>query len=52
MTASLETLFERFRRDGDIDAVGEVFDRTAPALTRVAQHLCGAQDAGDVVQES
>src|SRR5690606_12261218 len=36
---SEEALFERFRRRGDVAALGEVFDRTAPVLLRVAVHL-------------
>lgn len=34
-----ELLFDRFRRRGDAAALGELFDRTAPALLRVALHL-------------
>jgi RNA polymerase sigma-70 factor (ECF subfamily) len=46
-----EELFERFRRDGDLDALAAIFDRTAEKLLKVARHLC--QDdaqAEDVVQ--
>lgn len=32
-------LFERFRRHADLDALGALFDRTAPALLRLALHL-------------
>lgn len=46
----LAVLFERFR-GGDVDALGEVFDRTAPRLLRLAMHLVGtAADAEDLVQ--
>ena len=37
--ASIETLFRRFRMRGDVAALGEVFDRTADAMLRVALHL-------------
>jgi RNA polymerase sigma-70 factor (ECF subfamily) len=46
-----EALFERFRGSGDVGAVGELFDRAAPALMRIALHL--ARDpaaAEDLVQ--
>ena len=46
-----EQLFERYRHQGDVEALGEVFDRTAPALLRVALHV--ARDplaAEDLVQ--
>jgi len=46
----LATLFVRYRR-GDLDALGEVFDRTAPRLLRLAMHLVhSAADAEDLVQ--
>lgn len=49
--AALEELFERFRQRGDLAALGQVFDRTAPALLRIALHLCGNRaDAEDAVQ--
>lgn len=49
--AVLEELFDRFRQRGDLAALGEVFDRTAPALLRIALHLCGNRaDAEDAVQ--
>ncbi len=35
----LDRLFDRFRRRGDVRALGEVFDRTAPELLRVATSL-------------
>ncbi|MFY9342686.1 MAG: sigma factor, partial [Planctomycetota bacterium] len=34
-----EQLFARFRQRGDAAALGELFDRTAPALLRIALHL-------------
>jgi len=34
-----QQLFERFRTGGDVAALGELFDRVAPALLRVALHL-------------
>jgi len=34
-----QQLFLRFCRDGDVQALGELFDRTAPALLRLALHL-------------
>ncbi len=47
----LEELFERFRRDGDLDALAEIFDRTAEKLLKVARHLCQDEaQAEDVVQ--
>ena len=49
--AGLEELFDRFRREGDLDALAEVFDRTAEKLLKVARHF--SQDeaqAEDVVQ--
>ncbi len=46
----LAILFARYR-GGDLDALGEVFDRTAPRLLRLAMHLVGtAADAEDLVQ--
>lgn len=44
MHRSDEELFERFRR-GDAAALGELFDRVAPALLRIAVHL--AQDPAE-----
>src|SRR5262245_63889860 len=34
-----EPLFERFRTGADVAALGELFDRVAPALLRIALHL-------------
>src|SRR5262245_9676604 len=46
-------LFERYRRDGDLQALGRVFDALAPRLLAVALHLCGnAADAEDVLQQT
>ena len=52
MTAiDLEALFERYRREGDLRALGEAFDRTAEELLRVARHLAKDEaDAEDLVQ--
>lgn len=50
-SASLNELFERYRRAGDAAALGEVFDRTAPELLRLAMHLVrDASEAEDVLQ--
>ncbi len=47
----LEILFERFRRQGDVEALGQVFDATASALRRVARHVTrDAAEAEDLVQ--
>jgi RNA polymerase sigma-70 factor (ECF subfamily) len=47
----LEQLFERFRRDGDPDALGEVFDAAAGDLLRIARRLTsGRSEAEDLVQ--
>ena len=46
-------LFLRYRDEGDAEALAAVFDRTAPALLRLAMHL--AQDAAtaeDLVQST
>jgi RNA polymerase sigma-70 factor (ECF subfamily) len=49
--ASLEQLFESFRTTGDADALGAVFDATAPKLLLLAAHLTGDGGAAeDVVQ--
>ena len=39
MNDALSDLFVRFRDQGDADALAEVFDRTAPALLKVAMHI-------------
>jgi len=39
VTVSDEILFERFRARGDGAALGELFDRAAPGLLRIALHL-------------
>lgn len=49
--ASLEQLFDSFRTTGDADALGAVFDATAPKLLLLAAHLTGDGGAAeDVVQ--
>lgn len=48
-----DRLFLRFCRTGDTRALGQVFDRTAPELLRVACYLCGDRsDAEDLVQRT
>lgn len=47
----LESLFERWRSAGDLDALAEVFDACAPELLRVARHLAPeASLAEDLLQ--
>ena len=36
---SLEQLFRRYQRDADLDALAELFDRTAPEVARIASFL-------------
>jgi len=54
MEAALDTveqLFARFARQGDVDALSEVFDRTAQALLRLSVQICGREaDAEDLLQ--
>ncbi len=53
MTRSNESLFDRYRRRGDVRALAKVFDRTAPELLRIAMHV--ARDpivAEDLLQET
>ncbi|MBI4878911.1 MAG: sigma-70 family RNA polymerase sigma factor [Planctomycetes bacterium] len=48
-----ESLFLSFRAQRDARALGEVFDRTAPRLLRVARHLtCAGVDPRDLLQET
>jgi RNA polymerase sigma-70 factor (ECF subfamily) len=48
-----QQLFERFRRHGDIGALGDLFDRVAPALLRLALHLSrDPADAEDLLQSA
>ena len=48
---SVEQLFVDFQRSRDADKLGQVYDRVAPDLLRVALHLVGsAADAEDVLQ--
>ncbi len=47
----LERLFERFRRHGEAEALGEVFDATAGDLRRIARRLTrNRSEADDLVQ--
>lgn len=51
--ATTDRLFLRFCRTGDATALGQVFDRTAAELLRVACYLCGNRtDAEDLVQRT
>lgn len=50
---SEERLFERFRRQRDASSLARVFDRTAPALLRLAWHLSRDRHvAEDLVQQT
>src|SRR5688572_6629259 len=47
----LNRLFLRWRERGDAEALGEVFDRTAPELLRVALHVVrDPAEADDLLQ--
>src|SRR5262245_51703800 len=47
----LETLFERYRSERDLAALGELFDRAAPELLALAAHLApDLAEAEDLVQ--
>jgi len=51
--ARLEQLFERFRRHGDVPALGQVFDETAGELLGVAMGLVREPgEADDLLQET
>ena len=51
MTDQLDRLFERFRQGGESEALGRVFDATAPRLLQLAIHLVGDIGAAeDLVQ--
>ena len=53
MTRRLETLFDRYRARGDVQALARVFDRTAAELLRVAMHLVRDPVAAeDLLQET
>src|SRR5262245_26365983 len=53
MRDQLDRLFDRFRRRGDVQALGEVFDETAPELLRVAASLVrDANEADDLLQQT
>ncbi|MEZ5964064.1 MAG: sigma-70 family RNA polymerase sigma factor [Planctomycetota bacterium] len=48
-----DRLFARFVARGDVHALGEVFDATAPELARIASHLVGDRElARDLVQSA
>ena len=48
---TVEQLFARFASQGDVDALSEVFDRTAPALLRLSVQICGREaEAEDLLQ--
>jgi RNA polymerase sigma-70 factor (ECF subfamily) len=50
---SAARLFDRFRTQGDLQALGEVFEATAPRLLAIAVHLLGnVADAEDAVQQT
>jgi DNA-directed RNA polymerase specialized sigma24 family protein len=47
----LEADFERFRRAGDVRALGRAFDAAAPRLLAVARHLASSKhEAEDLLQ--
>src|SRR5262245_30081738 len=49
----LDRLFDRFRRKGDVPALGTVFDATAPELLHVAMSLVrDPGEADDLLQET
>jgi len=49
----LDRWFDRFRRRGDVRALGAVFDQVAPELLRVAMSLTREiGDAEDLLQET
>src|SRR5688572_14496340 len=51
MGATEDRLFERWCRQGDAEALGELFDLASPGLLRLAIHLVGeAAEAEDLVQ--
>lgn len=47
-----QQLFERFRGGGDVAALGELFDRVAPALLRIALHLARDPAAAEDLLQS
>ena len=49
----LANRFDRFRSQGDLQALGAVFDETAPRLLKLATHLsANPADAEDVLQQT
>src|SRR5262249_37653489 len=50
---SLEHLFERYRSQGDLEALASVFDRVAPELLALAAHLVrDPSEAEDLLQST
>ncbi len=50
-TEKLNRWFESFRSEGDVKALGKVFDAASPALTGLARHMTSdANEAEDLVQ--
>jgi len=53
MVGKLERQFDRYRKRGDVAALADVFDRTAPEVLRVARHLAPAGvEPEELVQET
>ena len=48
----LDRLFERFRRQGDVEAMGAIFDATAAELSRVAGAWARTADEVEVARTS
>lgn len=47
----LNELYRSFQKNGDVEALAEVFDLAAPKIERVARHLCGDEaEAEDALQ--
>ena len=53
MSANLDRHFRRFRDQGDVSALAEVFDEVAPEMLRVARHLAyPSLDPHDLIQST
>ncbi len=53
MARRLESLFVRYRRRGDVAALGKVFDQAAPEILRVAMHFARHPvEAEDLLQDT